>query len=46
MAAQQHLSNQVNQVRVCFVLNDYSDDPDTSAYVVGQDVPLPTESAK
>ena len=31
---------------MCFVLNDYSDDPDTSAYMVGQNVPLPTESAR
>ena len=34
------------QVGVCFVLNDYSDDPDTSGYMVGQNVPLPPESAK
>ena len=27
------------------VLNDYSDDPDTSAYMVGQHVSLPKESA-
>ena len=31
---------------MCFVLNDYSDDPDTSAYLVGQYVPLPTDSAR
>ena len=37
---------QANQVGVCFVLNDYSDDPDTSVYTVGQNVLLPTESAK
>ena len=35
MATRQHFSDQSNQVGVCFVLNDYSDDPDTSAYVVG-----------
>ena len=29
---------------MCFVLNDYSDDPDTSTNI-GQNVPLPTESA-
>ena len=46
MSTQQHLSNQANQADVCFVLNDYVDDPDTSAYMVGQNVPLPTESAK
>ena len=28
---------------MCFVLNEYSDDPDTSAYMVGQNVLLPTE---
>ena len=43
MATRQHLSNQANQVGVCFVLNECSDDPDTSAYMVGQNVPLPTE---
>ena len=32
-----------NQVRVCFVLNEFSDDPDTSAFRDGQNVPLPTE---
>ena len=29
-----------------FVLNDYRVDPDTSANMVGQNVPRPTESAK
>ena len=28
---------------ICFVLNEYSDDPDTSAYMVGQNEPLPME---
>ena len=46
MTTQQHLSNQAKQVGKCFVLNDYSDDPDTSAYMVGENVPLPTESAR
>ena len=46
MTTQQHLSNQAKQVGMCFVLNDYSDDPDTSACMVGQNVPLPTEPAK
>ena len=46
MAIQQHLSNQQNQDGVCFVLNNYSDDADTSAHMVGQNVPLPTDSAK
>ena len=31
---------------MCFVVNDYSDDPDTSAFMVGQNVPLPKESAR
>ena len=46
VATRQHLSNQANQVGVCFVLNDYMDDLDTSAYMVGPNVPLPAESAK
>ena len=45
MATRQHLSHQANQVGVCFVLNDCSDDPGTSAYMVGQNVPL-MESAR
>ena len=44
MATRQHLTNQANQIGACFVLNEYSDDPDTSAYLVGQNVPLPTEA--
>ena len=43
MATRQHLSNQANQAGVCFVLNEYSDDPDTSAFLVGQHVPSLTE---
>ena len=46
MATRQHLTNQANQAGVCFVLNEYSDDPDTSAYMVGQNVPLPTEATE
>ena len=45
MATQQHLSNTENQVEVCFILNDYSDDSGTSAFMIGQNVPVPTESA-
>ena len=30
----------------CFVLNKCSDDPDTSAYMVGLNVPLPTEATE
>ena len=41
MATRQHLTNQADQAWVCFVLNEYSDDTDTSAYMVGQNVPLP-----
>ena len=29
---------------MCFILNDYSDDPDASVYMVRQNVPLPSES--
>ena len=29
-----------------FVLNDFSDDPETSAKMVGQNVPLPTEGTE
>ena len=45
ITTQQHLSNHAKKVGMCFVLNDYSDDPDTSAYMVGQNVPLPTKPA-
>ena len=31
---------------MCLVLNDYSDDPDTSAYMAGQNVLRPAESAR
>ena len=43
MAKRQHLSNQANQLGACFFLNDYNGDPDTSAYMVGKNVLLPTE---
>ena len=45
-ATRQHLTSHANQVGVYFVLNEYSDDPDTSALVVGQNVPLPTEATE
>ena len=35
-ATRQHLTSQAIQGGVCFVLNEYSDDPDTSANMVGQ----------
>ena len=43
MATRQQLTDRANQIGACFVRNEYSDDPDTSAYMVGQNVPLPTE---
>ena len=46
MATRQHLTSQANQARVWFVLNEYSDDPDISAYMVGQNVPLATEATE
>ena len=46
MATRQQLTNQANQAGMCFVLNEYSDNPDTSAYMVGQNVPLPTEATE
>ena len=46
MATRQHLANQATQAGVCFVLNEYSDDPDTSAYMVGHNVPLSTEATE
>ena len=39
-------TDQTNQIGACFVLNEYSDDPDTSANMVGQHVPLPTETTE
>ena len=44
MATRQHLTSQAIQAGMCFVLNEYSDAPDTSAYMVGQNVPLPTDA--
>ena len=46
MATRQHLTDRANQAGACFVLNEYSDDPDASAYLVGQNVPLPTETTE
>ena len=50
MATRRQLTSQANQAGVCFVLNEYSDDPDTSAHMVGaeatEQIPLtPTASA-
>ena len=44
MATRQQPTNQANQVGVCFVLNEHRDDPDTSANILGQNVPLPTDA--
>ena len=46
MATRQHLSNQAKQVGVCFVFNEDSDDPDTSACMVCQNVPPRTEATE
>ena len=46
IATRQHLTNQANQAGACFVLIEYSDDPETSAYMVGQNVPLPKEATE
>ena len=46
MATQQQLTNQAKQPGVCFVHNGYSDDPDTSAFLVCQSVPLSTEATE
>ena len=46
MATRQQLANQPNQAGACFVLDEYSDDPDTSAYMVGLNIPLPTETTE
>ena len=43
MATRQQPTDRANQIGACFVRNEYSDDPDTSAYMVGQNVPLSTE---
>ena len=42
MTTQQHLSNKTKKIGI---LSDYSDEPDTSANMVGQNVPLQNESA-
>ena len=45
MATRQHLTDQANQAGVCFVLNEYSDDRDTSADMVGQGKERPYKHA-
>ena len=39
-------TDRANQTAVCFVLNEYSYDPHISAYMVGQNVPLPPEATE
>ena len=48
IATRQQLTNQANQIGVGFVRSRriYSDDPDTSACMVGQNVLLPTETTE
>ena len=46
MATRQQLTDRANQSAECFVLNEYSDDPQKSAYMVGQNVPLPPEATE
>ena len=46
MAIRQQLTDRANQIGACFIHDEYSDDPDTSAYMVGQHVPLPTETTE
>ena len=46
MATRQQLTNQANHAGACFVLNEYGDDPDYSAYMVGLNIPLPTEATE
>ena len=45
-ATRQHLTNQANQPGMCFVLNEYSDDRNASACMVGQNVLLLTEATE
>ena len=46
MATRQQLTDRANQTAACFVHNEYSDDPDFSAYMVGQNVPLPPDATE
>ena len=46
LATRQQFTDRANQTEVCFVLHEYSDDPDTSAYMVGQNVPQPKEATE
>ena len=44
MATRQQLTDGANQDGACCVFTEYNDDPDTSAYMVGQRAPLPAET--
>ena len=46
MATPQQLTDQANQIAACVVLNEYNNDPDASAYMDGQNVPVPTEATE
>ena len=46
VATRPQLTDRANQLAACFVLDEYSDDPDTSARVVGQHVPLVGEATE
>ena len=46
MATREQLTDRANRIGACFVLNEYSDDLDTSADMVGQHVLLPTETTE
>ena len=46
MATRQHVTDRANQAGACFVLIECSDDPDTSAFLVGQHVPLLGEATE
>ena len=46
MAKRQQLTIRANQAGTCFVLNEYNDDPDASAYMVDLNMRLPTETTE
>ena len=46
MAKRQQLTIRANEAGACFVLNEYSDDPDASAYMVGLKMRVQTETTE
>ena len=46
VATRPQLADRANQLAACFVLDEYSDDPDTSARMVGEHVPLVGEATE